>query len=122
MRHRAEVHLRICEKQTASAPKPKAPEERYTYAVALINERKLDEADEQLDAALKQQKKGAHLYYAKAVVAALRGEATPAYEHLTQATALDPQQRILARKDADLEAVAGDARIRGLLDDDGDDG
>ena len=120
LRHRASVHLRICEKQTASAPKPKTAEEHYTYAVALINERSLDEAERQLDAALKQQKNGAHLHYAKGVVAALRGEAAPALQHLKQAIALDPQSRIMARKDADFDAVAKDQRIQELLDDDGD--
>ena len=120
LRHRAEVYLRICEKQTAAAPKLKTPEEHYTYAVALINERELDDAEQHLDAALKRQKSGAHLHYAKAVVAALRGEATPAFQHLKEAIALDPQNRILARKDADLEAVAQDERIRGLLDDQAD--
>ena len=42
--------------------------------MALINERELDEADKLLDAALRQQKSAAHLHYAKAVVAALRGD------------------------------------------------
>ncbi len=119
LRHRAEVHLRICQKQTESAPKLKTADEHYTYAVTLINERELDEAEGHLDAALKQQKSGAHLHYAKAVVAALRGDAGGASERLREAIALDPQNRILARKDADLEAVAADARIRALLDDDG---
>lgn len=118
LRHRAEVHLRICEKQTASDPKPKQPEDLYTYAVALINERDLDGADKQLDAALKRDKSAGHLHYAKAVVAALRGEASAAYERLKQAVEIDPQNRILARKDADLGGVKDDERIRALLDDD----
>ena len=100
--HRAGVHLRICE-QRLRPPQVKlhTVEDRYNYAVTLINARRLAEADQLLQTALQQAPRADHVHYALAAARALQGNTQGAYEHLKTAIELQPRNRILARSDPD---------------------
>lgn len=120
LRHRAQVHIRICRQRTESDTVELASvEDYYNYAVKLINDRRLDEADKHLDQALKKAAGAGHIHYAKAIVAALRKNGDTAYRSLSRAIELDPRNRLLARRDPDLAGVRDEARIVALLQGDG---
>ena len=116
LRHRAQVYANICRQRTESARLSlKTPEDQYNYAVRLINDRELDEAEKLLTKALKGSKKAGHVHYALALIAALRDDVDGAYEKLAVAIQADPQHRIQAKVDSDFSAVRSDPRIADLL-------
>ena len=120
LRHRAQVHIRICRQRTgAGGVELSTPEDHYNYAVKLINDRRLDEADQHLDKALKKASKAGHVHYAKALVAALRRDGDDAFRSLSRAIDLDPKHRLLARRDPDMAGIRDDERIVELLQSDG---
>lgn len=119
VRHSATVYLRICQQRMQnSAPEPKTAEDRYNAAIALINNRELEEAARLLRLALKQEPKAAHLHYALAVASSLAGEVSEATSCLEKAIELDPQNRILALRDSDLSDLRGTPAFVALLSDD----
>ncbi len=114
--HRAGVYLRICEEQSARArPRLKTVEEFYNYAVQLINDGRLKEAETYLKKALRIDRNAAHVLYALSVLKVLTGDAHGAFEALRKSIRIDPQNRILARKDPDLTAVSRREPFRSLL-------
>ncbi|MCB1020025.1 MAG: hypothetical protein KDC27_08855 [Acidobacteria bacterium] len=120
LRHRANVHIRICRQRIGSdSIELSSPEDYYNYAVKLINDRRLDEAEQHLDKALKKASSAAHVHYAKALIAALRRNGEEAFRSLSRAIELDPKHRLLARRDPDMAGVRDDARIADLLQSDG---
>ena len=71
LRHRAQVYANICRQRTESAKLSlKTPEDQYNYAVRLINDRELEEAEKLLVKALKGSKRAGHVQYALALIAA----------------------------------------------------
>jgi len=116
LRHRAHVHIQVCRRQTQSDKvELSTPDDHYNYAVKLINDRRLDEAEEHLDKALKKAAGAGYMHYAKAVVAALRKDKANAYRSLSRAVEIDDKHRIQARRDPDMAAVRDDARIAELM-------
>lgn len=116
LRHRAHVHIQICRRRTESdTVELKTADDYYNYAVKLINDRRLEEADQHLDQALKKAARAGYMYYAKAVVAALRRSTDDSYRNLSRAVELDPKHRLQARRDPDMATVRDDARIAQLL-------
>lgn len=115
-RHRAHVHIQICRRRTESdTVELKTADDYYNYAVKLINDRRLEEADRHLDQALKKAARAGYIYYAKAVIAALRRNTEDSFRSLSRAVELDPRHRLQARRDPDMAAVRDDARIAKLL-------
>ena len=113
---RARVHLRLCEQRLSRpAPAPKKPEDLYTLGVGALNSGRLDDAIEYLNKAQKSAPRLEHVRYALAAAYSLRGDAKDALENLKQAIALRPQNRILARRDEDFQALAADVRFRELV-------
>ena len=113
---RARVHLRLCEqKLRRPVPAPKKPEELYTLGVGALNSGRLDEAIEYLNKAQRSAPKLEHVCYALAAAYSLRGNAQYALQSLKEAIALRPQNRILARRDEDFQALSADARFRELV-------
>jgi hypothetical protein len=119
LRHRAQVHAKICQQQEANKVLLKTAEEFYNYGIKLMNERSLDEADRHLKSALKLEPKAGHIHFARAVLGALRGDRERSYESLKKAVELDPHNRYLARNDADLAGVRNDPAIAALLHEEG---
>ncbi len=115
--HSASVYLKICRQRTENETKPKTAEDRYNAAIALINDRRLDEAKRLLGLAVRQEPKGAHMHYALAVAATLSGEVADGVDSLSRAIKLDPQSRVLALGDSDLAELRSDQAGADLLSD-----
>jgi len=112
----ATTHVRMCESRLAApAPEPKSAEERYNYAIALINLRNLEVARRHLAAALNMEPRADHVHYAMGVCLALSGDAEGAYDSLKRAIELQPRNRMVARQDSDLDGVSDQPRFIGLL-------
>lgn len=115
--HSASIYLRICRQRMENETQPKTAEDRYNAAIALINDRRLDEAKRLLGLAVKQEPKGAHVHYALAVASTLSGEVADGVDSLSRAIELDPQSRVLALGDSDLAELRSDQAGADLLSD-----
>jgi tetratricopeptide (TPR) repeat protein len=117
LRHRSKVHARICRQRIGSDTVDlKTADDHYNYAIRLINDRRLDEATDHLNKALGLTKRpAAHVHYGLAVVAALQEDAEESYSKLREAIEIDPQQRLIARRDPDFAGISGAAPIAELL-------
>jgi tetratricopeptide (TPR) repeat protein len=115
--HSASVYLKICRQRTENETQPKTAEDRYNAAIALINDRRLDEAKRLLGLAVKQEPKGAHMHYALAVASTLSGDVADGVDSLSRAIELDPQSRVLALGDSDLAELRSDPAGADLLSD-----
>jgi tetratricopeptide (TPR) repeat protein len=90
-------------------------EERYDYAVSLLNEGHYDDARTQLNQILGSNKNADYAFYGLAVLSSMTGDAHSCLEHLTEAIRLNPRNRIQARSDSDFQDVADDPRFTELL-------
>ena len=114
--HRAQLHATMCERRLQQAPVSlRTAEDHYNYAIALLNTRQIDEARKHLEQALQLSPDADHIFYALAVAQALAGDANGAHEHLKRAIELEPRNRIMARQDGDLAALAGQPPFQALL-------
>jgi tetratricopeptide (TPR) repeat protein len=113
---RASLHIRMCERRLEQEETPlQTAEEHYNYGVALINARKLGEAQQHLERALQMEPGSDHVLYALALAHAIAGNLGLAAEHLRRAIEIDPRNRIAARQDADLAPFAGQPPLDALL-------
>jgi predicted Zn-dependent protease len=112
----AHMHARMCDQRLErSGLAEMSPEERYTYGVALLNERRLEEAARQLRAALKDNEAAAHVHYALALAVGMQGNHADAAAHLGRAIELDPGTRNAARNDAEFQPMLADPLIRSVV-------
>jgi Tfp pilus assembly protein PilF len=114
---RARLYLKVCERELE--PKEQAPKtaDDWVYAATVA----LNSADEpaalhHLTRALEANPRHDHAHYMMAVAAARRGERERSLEHLRQAVNLNPDNRGLARQDADLEALRAIPDYRDIVD------
>lgn len=116
MAHSARVRWQICERHIGSGGvELKSADDHYNYGIALLNERKLAEADRHLRAAIEKAPRGDHIYYALAICLGLRGDLSGAHANLKRAIEIDPRNRLAARKDADFAEFARLSPIAELL-------
>ena len=116
MAYAARLHLRMCEHRLSNlAPAPRTIEERYNYAIALINRRELEAAEQQLQRALDAMENGDHLHYAMALCRGLRGDFEGACRALRRALDLRPRNLTTARNDRDFHEIGCQPLIRDLL-------
>lgn len=114
--HKAEQHIRMCEQRLQKTVVTlSTPEEHYDYAIALINSRELETAQQHLEQALAQDSGADHVYYALALCRGLSGDLQGAYENLKRAIDLQPRNRITARQDADFATIANQPPLDRLL-------
>lgn len=121
LRHRAHVYADICSRQISNEKvELKTADDHYNYGVKLMNDRRLAEAEQHLQRALRLAPKAGHVLYANAVLSALQGNAESAFGNLKRAIEIDPLNRVLALNDADLGSVLGHPPIAQLLHQGGD--
>ncbi len=114
--HHAQAHAQMCQKRLHPLQvKLRSADDHYSYAVAMMNARRLEEAAEHLAMALRSAPRADHVHYALAAVQALRGRRHEAYESLKTAVELEPKNRLLARGDPDFAAVLDYPPLAGLL-------
>jgi tetratricopeptide (TPR) repeat protein len=90
-------------------------EERYDYAISLLNDGKYPDAREQFKQILAEHPTADYAFYGLAVLASMTGDSHECLEHLTSAIQYNPRNRIQARSDSDFQDMADDPRFTELL-------
>lgn len=113
---RVRVHLNACDRQIArSAVTFHSPEERYDYAISLLNGGFYEDAREHLEAILAIAPAADYAHYGLAVLYCLTGRAEDCFAALARAIELNPRNRIQARLDSDFQDLVDDPRLTDLL-------
>jgi tetratricopeptide (TPR) repeat protein len=117
LHERVRLYLNICERHaTPRVAAPQSIEERLYASTLAINGGRYDEAISHLRLVRDEDPDNDHALYMLAVAHAQRGEHAEAVAHLERAIALNPENRALARRDPDLEALHDDDAFRGAID------
>jgi len=90
-------------------------EERYDYAISLLNHGHYEDAREHFCAILLQEKTADYAFYGLALLSSMTGDTNKCIDHLTEAIRLNAQYRFQARSDSDFDNVADDPRFTELL-------
>jgi tetratricopeptide (TPR) repeat protein len=93
----------------------KSHEERYDYAISLLNQGRYEDAREHFEEILLKEKSADYAFYGLALLSSLTGDTHKCIEHLTEAIRLNTQNRFQARLDSDFSGVADDPRFTELL-------
>ncbi|MCL2661175.1 MAG: hypothetical protein FWD64_11760 [Acidobacteriaceae bacterium] len=113
---RARMYIHACETQTARIQAAfQSNEERYDYAVSLLNEGNYEDAREQFSSILKQDGDADYAYYGLATLASMTGDVSGCLINLSEAIRRNPRNRIQARSDSDFQDMADDPRFTELL-------
>ena len=113
---RIRMYLSACIAQASKAPaKFSSPEERYDFAISLLNNADFEDAREHLDEIVADQKDADYAFYGLAVLASMTGDSQSCLEKLTEAIRLNGIHRIHARSDSDFQHMADDPRFTELL-------
>ncbi|MDE3157106.1 MAG: tetratricopeptide repeat protein [Acidobacteriota bacterium] len=117
LHERVRLYLKICERQaTAAPPVPQSAQERLYAATLALNRGRPDDALRQLESVLAADPHNDHAHYMLALVRVHRNELDQAARALHQAIALNPDNRLQARQDPDLESLRQLPDVRALLD------
>jgi tetratricopeptide (TPR) repeat protein len=90
-------------------------EERYDYAISLLNDGHYEDARQEFKAILAENQTADYAFYGLAVLASMTGDSQTCLEHLTEAIRLNNKNRIQARSDSDFQDMADDPRFTDLL-------
>ena len=90
-------------------------EERYDYAISLLNHGHYEDAREHFQAILLKDTSADYAFYGLALLSSMTGDTQTCIEHLTEAIRLNTQYRFQARSDSDFDSVADDPRFTELL-------
>jgi tetratricopeptide (TPR) repeat protein len=113
---RARVHLNTCNQQLNEGLATfKTPEERFDYAVSLLNAGQYDQARTQMEKILGQSPKADFAFYGLSVVDCLTGQIESSLKNLSEAIRMNPHNRFQARNDSDFQNMADDPRFTELL-------
>ena len=113
---RIRMYISTCVGQIKdSATDFQTPEERYDYAVSLLNMRMYPDAQQNLEAILETNQTADYAFYGLALLASMTGDAENCIKHLSEAIRLNPQNRTQARLDSDFDGVSDDPRFTDLL-------
>lgn len=117
LHERVRLYLSICQRQaTQRETAPQTIDERLYAATLSINGGKYDQAIAHLRLVRDEDPDNDHAIYMLAVAHAQRDEHAEAVAHLERAIALNPENRVLARNDPDLEPLRGDDAFRVALE------
>ena len=117
LHERVKLYLYIYQRQaTPREPSPQTIEERLYASTLAVNGGRYDEAIVHLRLVRDEDPDNEHALYMLAVAHAQRGEHAEAIAHLERAIALNPENRGLARRDADLEPLRDDEAFRAALE------
>lgn len=117
LHERVRLYLVICRKQAAPREAtPQTIDERLYASTLAINGGRYDEAISHLRLVRDEDPDNDYALYMLAVAHTQRGEHAEAIAHLERAIALNPENRALARRDADLEPLRQDELFRATLD------
>ncbi len=113
---RIRMYINACLQQISKGKKTFATdEERYDYAVSLLNEGHYEDAKTHFKRIIAENENADYAFYGLAVLASMTGDAQHCLEHLTEAIRLNAKNRIQARADSDFQDMADDPRFTELL-------
>jgi tetratricopeptide (TPR) repeat protein len=92
-----------------------SPEEKYDYAISLLNDGQYEDAREHLNEILEGDSNAHYAFYGLAVLASMTGDTTTCLDKLTEAIRLNGMNRIQARSDSDFQDMSDDPRFTELL-------
>lgn len=117
IQERAKVLIHACEKKIQEKERTvlRSADDHYNVGVADLNRRELDSAIQHLQHALKLTPKADHVLYALAAASALQGDRDQALNYLKQSINHRPENRFLALRDTDFEALQEDADFKQLV-------
>ena len=115
--HVARLHVKMCEQRLQREAAPlETPEDKYNFAVSLMNQKSnLDEAEKHLRAAVQAKDTADHYHYALALCLGLKGDLVGSSQHLARAIALAPNNRAIARNDPDFKEILQSQPMRELF-------
>lgn len=90
-------------------------EERYDYAISLLNHGNYEDAREHFNQILLDQCECDYAFYGLALLSSMTNSSHECLDHLEQAIRLNPQNRIQARSDSDFANMSDDPRFTELL-------
>lgn len=103
---RANLYLRVCERETARQAIPAQTSGEHVYAATVaLNAGDHATALNHLQRALSADQNNDHAHYVMATALSIRGRREEAIEHLKRSIALNPENRTQARQDPDLENI-----------------
>lgn len=117
LHERVRLYLNVCRRH--AAPKEAAPQsvqERLYASTLALNGGRYDEAIAHLRLVRDEDPDNDHALYMLAVAHAQRGEHAESIAHLERAIALNPENRAIARRDPDLDALHDDDAFHAALD------
>jgi tetratricopeptide (TPR) repeat protein len=113
---RIRIYISACLQQISKGKAQFASdEERYDYAVSLLNDGNYEDARTQLKQIVAENNRADYGFYGLAILASMTGDAHSCLEHLTEAIRLNAKNRIQARADSDFQDMADDPRFTELL-------
>ena len=113
---RIRMYINACELQAAKGKTDfKSHEERYDYAISLLNNGLYEDARDEFKAILAEKQTADYAFYGLAVLSSMTGDSHTCLEHLTEAIRLNARNRIQARSDSDFQDMADDPRFTELL-------
>jgi tetratricopeptide (TPR) repeat protein len=113
---RVRMYINACLLQVSKGKTSfKSNEERYDYAISLLNNGHYEDARQEFNTILNHNGKADYAFYGLAVLASMTGDSHTCLEHLTEAIRQNPQNRIQARGDSDFQDMADDPRFTELL-------
>ena len=117
LHERVRLYLVICRRQAVPRQAtPRTIDERLYASTLALNGGRYDEAISHLRLVRDEDPDNDYALYMLAVAHTQRGEHAEAIAHLERAIALNPENRALARRDADLEPLRQDESFRATLD------
>jgi TolA-binding protein len=90
-------------------------EERYDYAISLLNHGHYEDAREHFHAILLDHNTADYAFYGLALLSSMTSDTDSCIQHLTEAIRLNAHNRFQARLDSDFDNVANDPRFTELL-------
>ena len=116
LHERAQLYIRVCERQLAPPDAtPKTPEEQVYAATLALNAGTVDRAVSLLTVALQRQADNDAAEYMLGVALAIKGDQQGALQHLGRALELNPDCRDAMRKEPELEALRETEALQALL-------
>ncbi len=116
LRDRTALHIAACDRQTRHVERTfTTVEERYDFAVLLLNDGDYEDAREHLEIILGEDGDADFAHYGMAVLDSVTGQSEECLQHLSRAIELNALNRIQARRDTDFTDMADDPRFTELL-------
>ena len=116
LHERAQLYIRVCERQLAPLDDtPKTPEEQVYAATLALNAGAFDRAVSLLNAVLQRHADNDAAEYMLGVAMATKGDQQGAMRHLARALELNPDCRDSLRKEPELESLRESPELRALL-------